>query len=298
MNEPGKNRRGFLNRDLPDNGLPMGVPMTRPITFLRANGIVQHYTLHAGPNTPADAPVVVFINSLGTDFRIWHAVAPALDGKARVLLYDKRGHGLSDTPPGPFRIDDYVDDLIALLDGLAVAEIALVGLSIGGLIAQRFATRAPGRLRALVLSGTAARIGTDESWATRIAAIEANGIEAIADSILERWFTPAYRTGHAVDLAGWRNMLVRTPAAGYLGACAALRDADFRADAGRIGTPTLCVVGDADGSTPPDIVRETAVLIPGARFAVIDGAGHIPGIEQPVALTALIGQHFRGAGIF
>ncbi|MGV6872505.1 3-oxoadipate enol-lactonase [Pseudochelatococcus sp. B33] len=272
--------------------------MTRPLTFLRANGVVQHYTLHAGPDTPADAPVIVFVNALGTDFRIWNAVAAALDDKARVLLYDKRGHGLSDTPPAPFGIDDYVDDLLGLLDGLAIAEVALVGLSMGGLIAQRLAVRAPARLRALVLSGTAARIGTDEAWATRIAAVETDGIEAIADAVLERWFTPPYRAGNAVDLAGWRNMLTRTPVDGYLGACIAIRNADFRADAARIGTPTLCIVGDGDGSTPPDVVRETAVLMPGARFAVIEGAGHIPGIEQPAALLALIGQHFRGAGIF
>lgn len=272
--------------------------MTRPITFLRANGIVQHYALHAGFGTAADAPVVVFINALGSDFRIWHPITGGFDGAARVLLYDKRGHGLTDAPPGPGSIDDYVDDLLGLLDGLGIDEVAVVGLSMGGLIAQRLAVRAPARLRALVLSGTAARIGTDTSWAERIAAIEANGIEGIADAVLERWFTPPYRDARAADVAGWRNMLTRTPVDGYLGACAAIRAADFRADASRIGTPTLCVVGDGDGSTPPDMVRETAVVIPGARFATVEGAGHIPSVEQPAALLALIRQHCHDAGLF
>lgn len=272
--------------------------MTRPLTFLRANGLVHHYALHTAPDTPPGAPAVVFINALGSDLRIWNAVAAGLTGKARVLLYDKRGHGLTDAPPGPFTIDDYVDDLIGLLDGLAITETVVVGLSIGGVIAQRLAVRAPARLRALVLSGTAARIGTQESWTQRIAAIEADGVAGIADTVLERWFTPPWRAENADALAGWRNMLTRTPGSGYLGACHALRLADLRSDAPRIGAPTLCVVGDGDGSTPPDVVRETAVLIPGARFAVIESAGHIPGIEQPEALLALIRQHCHGAGIF
>lgn len=271
--------------------------MTAPITFLRANGIVQHHALLAGPTSSPDAPTIVFINSLGTDFRIWNAVTRALGGRSQVLLYDKRGHGLSGDAPAHAGIDDYVDDLIGLLDALSIREAAIVGLSVGGLIAQRFAIRAPERLRALVLSGTAAKIGTDASWKARIADIEAGGVEAVADAVLERWFTPPYRDGNAADLAGWRNMLTRTPVSGYLAACGAIRDADFRADAPSIGTPTLCVVGDGDLSTPPDVVRETAVLIPGARFAVIAGAGHIPGIEQPAALVALIEQHFRDAGI-
>lgn len=269
--------------------------MTKPLTFLNANGIVQHYALHDGAR--ANTPTIVFVNALGSDLRIWNAVLPTLAGVYRVLVYDKRGHGLSDTPPGPYVIDDYVDDLVALLGGLGIDDIALVGLSMGGLVAQRLAVRFPGRLRTLVLSGTAARIGTDATWATRIADIEQSGIAGIADSILERWFTPAFRASETAALAGWRNMLTRTPVDGYLGACAAVRSADLRADARRIGTPTLCIVGDRDGSTPPDVVRETAVLIPGARFAVIEDSGHIPAIEQPAALLALLGQHFRDSGL-
>lgn len=271
--------------------------MTSPITFLRANGIVQHYVLHAGETKAGAAPTIVFINALGSDCRIWNAVARGLAARHSVLLYDKRGHGLSDMVAGPSEIDDYVDDLLGLLDGLGIDEVAVVGLSMGGLIAQRLAARVPARLRALVLSGTAAKIGTNEAWNARIAAVENGGIESVADATLERWFPPAYRSARSADLAGWRNMLVRTPVQGYISACNAIRNADFRNAATSIGAPTLCIVGDGDGSTSSDVVRETAVLIPGSRLAVVPNAGHIPAIDQPAAFLFLIDKHLRDAGI-
>lgn len=272
--------------------------MASSSTFLRANGIVQHYALHPSSSSSPDMPIIVFINALGSDLRIWNGVVANLTGHAQVLLYDKRGHGLSDAPEGVFSIDDYVDDLIGLLDALAIDDFAIVGLSMGGLIAQRLAVRAPQRLKALVLSGTAARIGTDAGWATRMAAVEGGGIRTIVDDILERWFTLPYRNTHEADVGGWRNMILRTPANGYLAACGAIRHTDFRQQASSIATPTLCIVGDGDGSTSADIVRETAVLIPGARFAVIEAAGHIPSIEQPAIFADLIIRHFRHAGVF
>jgi 3-oxoadipate enol-lactonase len=185
-------------------------------------------------------------------------------------------------------MDDHVDDLAGLLDHLAITDVVLCGLSIGGLVAQRFMMRRPRAVRALILCDTAAKIGTAESWNARIETVERGGIEAIADSVMEKWFTPAFHKDRPADLAGYRNMLVRQPVAGYLGSCAALREADYTEAARQISVPTLCVVGDQDGSTPPDLVRETAGLIPGARFEIIAGAGHIPCVEQPEALAALI----------
>jgi 3-oxoadipate enol-lactonase len=165
------------------------------------------------------------------------------------------------------------------------------------MIAQRAAIRAPRRVRALVLCCTGAKIGTPENWADRIAAIETGGIEPIADNLMQRWFTPGFRETRPDDLAGWRNMLVRTPVPGYIGTCAAIRDADLTADARRIAVPTLCVAGDQDGSTPPDLVRSTASLIPGAGFARIDGSGHIPCVEKPAVLKSLIQQHLQEVGL-
>lgn len=259
--------------------------------FIRANGIVLHTCLLG----PADAPALVFSNSLGSDFRIWDEVVERLASRYRILLYDKRGHGLSDAPPGPYTIDDHTDDLLALLDHFNIASAAIVGLSVGGMVAQRLAVRAPERVKALVLCCTAARIGTPEGWANRIGAVERGGIASVAESILELWFTADFRQRRANDFAGWRNMLMRMPVDGYAATCATVRDTDLRADAARIAAPVLCVAGDQDGSTPPDLVQATSKLIPGSRFALIEDAGHIPCVEQPEVLAGLIEEHLEGS---
>lgn len=255
--------------------------------FADIGGLPIHYRHNAGA---ASAPVVVFINSLGTDFRIWDDVAARLAPAMTTVLYDKRGHGLSGVGAGTRSIDDHVDDLEGLLDHLAVAPAILCGLSIGGLIAQRFLMRLPQSARALILCDTAYRIGTAATWEARIATVENHGIEAIADAIMEKWFTPAFHRNRRSELAGYRNMLTRQPVTGYVGSCVAIRDADYADAARRISVPTLCIVGDQDGSTPPDVVRQTAALIPNARFEVIGEAGHIPCVEQPEALVSLIRQ--------
>jgi 3-oxoadipate enol-lactonase len=146
-----------------------------------------------------------------------------------------------------------------------------------------------------VLSDTAAEIGNDESWDGRIAQIERGGIEAIADPVLQRWFTADFRARRSEELVGWRAMLTRTPTRGYLAACGALKRADLRPYAGAIEVPTLCIVGEDDGSTPVELVRETAALIKGSRFEVIKGAGHLPNLEQPETHARLIAQHAERA---
>jgi 3-oxoadipate enol-lactonase len=263
------------------------------MAFARVNGIVLHHQVLG----PSESPALVFINSLGSDLRIWQQVAPAFSERYRCILYDKRGHGLSDAPPAPYSIDDHTDDLLALLDYLGIEKASLVGLSVGGMIAQRMAVRSPDRVQSITLCCTAAKIGTAELWADRIGAVERDGIESIADNVLQRWFTPHFHETRRDDLAGWRNMLVRTPAHGYAGTCAAIRDADLRQGAAGIAVPTLCVAGDQDGSTPADVVKGTADLIPRARFALIEGAGHIPCVEKPEELSGLIKQHLREAGL-
>lgn len=251
---------------------------------VRNQGVVIRYR----EDGRRDAPALVFSNSLGTDLQVWDKMVPAFADDFRVLRYDNRGHGLSDAPDAPYSLDDHVGDLAAVLDDAGVDRAIVVGLSVGGLIAQGLAARSPERVRALVLSNTAHRIGNVESWTQRMDAVAAAGIAAIADTILERWFSAAFRRERVAELAVWRNMLVRTPVQGYLGTCAALRDADLTAEAGRIAVPTLCIAGTEDGATPPDLVRSMAGLIPGARFHLIDGAGHIPGVENPGAVIAAI----------
>ena len=239
--------------------------MRCPVALIDIAGVTLHYR----HRDLEGRPLLVFINSLGTDFRIWDEVAADLATDFGLLLYDKRGHGLSNLGSQPCTIADHAADLVGLLDRLGAGEVVLCGLSIGGLIAQHLAATRPERLRALVLCDTAHKIGTAEFWNERIATVERDRIDAIADGILERWFTPAFRIGEPARFAGARNMLVRQPVAGYVGSCAAVRDADHTGLVGRIAAPTLVVVGDQDGSTPPELVRKTADLIPGARFEIL-----------------------------
>lgn len=259
--------------------------------FTTANGIVLHYALEG----PEDAPLLVFSNSLGTDFRVWAPLLPQLGGPFRSLRYDKRGHGLSECPDSPYAIEDHVEDLVALLDHLGITSAVVVGLSVGGIIAQGLSTRRPELVKGLVLCDTAEKIGPPEMWDQRMEAIRAGGIEALAEAILQRWFSEGFRSGRQAELAGWRAMLVRTPAEGYLGTAAAIRNADMTAQARAIAVPTLCVCGSEDGATTPEMVRSLAALIPGARYEEIAGAGHLPCVEAPETLASLmrdfLGEH-------
>jgi 3-oxoadipate enol-lactonase len=255
--------------------------------FVQSGDAVLHAELIGDPE---EQPVLIFANALGTDLRIWDDVAGHFAEDYCLMFYDKRGHGLSDLGQGPVTIDRHVDDLLAVADHFGIDRFGLVGLSIGGLIAQRLAVRAPERLAALVLCDTASKIGDADIWNGRIAAIEKGGIESTADATMERWFTAAYRTAEPASVRIWRNMLTRQSADGYVASCAAIRDADFTADTARIDVPTLVIVGEGDVSTPPDHVRATAERIPGAQFAVIPNCAHLPCIERPDALADLIGE--------
>ncbi|WAP70426.1 3-oxoadipate enol-lactonase [Jiella pelagia] len=256
------------------------------MSFDRINGIALHHRVDG----PEGAPTLVLINSLGTDYRIWDAVVPMLAGRYRVIRYDKRGHGLSEVPPAPYRMEDHAADLLALLDHYAVGEALVVGLSIGGQIGLGLAAIDQNRLAGLVLMDTAHKIGDAAGWNGRIAAIETDGIASIADQILSRWFTPAFRSPDNPAFRGYTSMLVNSPSQGYIGSCAALRDADHTETARNLEVATLCMVGDQDGSTPPDLVKACADLIVGAKFEIVEGAGHLPCIEQPEMTARLIGD--------
>ncbi len=246
-------------------------------------GDVQlHY---AETGDPKGKPVV-FANSLGTDFRLWDAVLPRLPHGLRIIRYDKRGHGLSSCPDAPYSMEALVGDVEQLLDALEVRDCVFVGLSIGGMIAQGLATKRPDQVRAMVLSNTAAKIGSPEMWLERTDAVRAHGIGALADAILERWFAEGFRA--RPEFNAWRNMLTRTPVEGYLGCSAAIAGADFHATTARLTLPTLAIAGADDGSTPPELVRETAELVKGSRFHLIHDAGHLPCVEQPEEYAAVL----------
>ena len=247
---------------------------------------VAGVSLHIRDDGPKDGRVLMLANSLGTDLRVWDALIPLLPEGLRVVRFDKRGHGLSDAPEAPYAMETLVDDAEAICEALGLTDVTFVGLSIGGIIGQGLAAKRPDLIRALVLMDTAAQIGTPEMWQTRIDGIRANGVTSLADAILERWFTPGFRESDP-QFAAWKNMLERTPLEGYVGCCAAIAGADYTESTRGLKLPVLAMAGAEDGSTPPELVRVTAELC-GADFAPIDGAGHIPCVEQPAETARLI----------
>ncbi|HYC24672.1 MAG TPA: 3-oxoadipate enol-lactonase [Roseiarcus sp.] len=257
--------------------------------FVAANGGVAHFA-DEGPRVRR---AVVFINSLGTDFRIWGDVAEAIARQRRVILYDKRGHGLSTHAQEVGAIADFSLDLAALLDRLNVETATIVGVSIGGLIAQELYRLRPDLVASLVLCDTGHKIGTRELFRARVEAIEKDGIESIAEGIMQRWFSSEYRKNYPDMMAGWRAMLTRTPQRGYIAACLAIGEADLTEGAKAIRAPTLVIVGDEDGSTPPALAREMTALIPGAKLEIIQRAGHLPCIERPEVVCGLIEAHLE-----
>jgi 3-oxoadipate enol-lactonase len=245
------------------------------------NGTHIHYRLDGRPT----GPTLAFVNSLGTDWRVWERVAARFADRYRLLFHDKRGHGLSDAPDGPLAMADHVGDLSALLDALAIEQMVVCGLSVGGMIALGLAAEQPPGLRGLVLCDTGHRIGTAELWNQRIGAIHAQGMEAVADGALERWFSADFRASHPAETAMWRNMLLRTPARGYTATCAAIRDADLTEAARSLALPALCLCGTEDQATPPELVRELSALMPAGRYHDIPGAGHLPTVESAATVA-------------
>lgn len=252
--------------------------------------IKLHYREDGDPN---GAPVV-FANSLGTDLRLWDPILPLLPAGLRIIRYDKRGHGLSDCPKGPYSMGSLVRDVERLMDMLNVRDALFVGLSIGGMIAQGLAAKRLDLMRAMVLSNTGAKIGTREIWDERIAGVRAGGIESLADAVMERWFARQFL--QTPELTLWRNMLERQPDEGYAACSAAISGTDFYTTTAALRLPTLGIAGTEDGSTPPDLVRETVDLIPGSQFHLIKQAGHLPCVEQPAEFARVLSEFITSTG--
>lgn len=260
---------------------------------MRVNGVALHYA----DKGPADGPVIVFANSLGTDFRLWDDVVRRLAGKFRIVRYDKRGHGLSGCPPGPCSVADLAADIASLMDELGIANSLFVGISIGGMIAQQLALARPDLVAAAVLSNTGSKIGSAEMWDQRIAAVREGGVDAIGDAVIERWFSQDYRSRNALQVRAWREMLGRTPADGYAACCEALKRADLTGEVEGLKQPLLFIAGSEDGSTPPALVKGTADRIHGSRFRLFEGAGHLPCVEQPERYAETIMEFGREIGV-
>jgi 3-oxoadipate enol-lactonase len=253
--------------------------------FVRAGAITVHYDLAA----PRDAPVVMLANSLGCNLHLWDDQVNALVRKHRVLRYDMRGHGLTDTTPdddpAAGSIATLAGDAVELLDALGIHRVSFVGLSIGGMVAQRIGARHPERIDALVICATGNQVGPPSVWDARIATVEREGVEAIVEPTMQRWFTAHAHEARPELVQGFRNMVARTPKSGYLAGCRAVRDADLRADDALIRARTLILEGAHDPTATPEIGAVLQQAIAGSQLRVLSSAAHIMNAEQPVAFN-------------
>lgn len=227
----------------------------------------------------SDGPALVFLNSLGSTFRMWNKVLPVLNKAFRIIRFDTRGHGRSSVPSGPYTTEQLGRDLFCVLDDAGIGRASLCGLSLGGLVAMWAAIHAPERVNRIVLANTAARIGTRESWTDRIAEIRATGMSALAIATLDRWFTPAYKREHPDEMEFVRGMISSIHPDGYVGSCGALRDTDLGADLPRIDSPALVITGKHDPATPPHDGRALHAQLPDSHYVELD-ASHFSAWER------------------
>ena len=261
--------------------------------FIKTNGA----TLHIDHRPAAEGmPTIAFSNSLGTDFRIWDGVVAALPAGLGVLRVDTRGMGLSPLAPAE-KVATHAADLAGLADALGLDAIVPCGLSIGGLIAQKFALDFPDRTRALILCCTGARIGNRHDWEARIATVRAEGIEIIGDATMARWFSPAFHAAAPDTVAAMRAMVVRQSVPGYAALCALLRDTDLTAELGAITVPTLAIAGGLDQSTPPALLEVVAAGVADGTLRVFDHLAHIPCVEEPETIAAAIAGFLAEKGL-
>jgi 3-oxoadipate enol-lactonase len=254
----------------------------------KTNGIETHYEIHGREG----AEWLVFSHSLACSARMWEPQIAAFRDRYRILAYDTRGHGASDAPPGPYTLELLADDLAALLEHLDIRNAHFCGLSMGGMIGQTFALRHPGRLRTLVLADTTSRYPPEAAvlWAERIRTAETQGMAALAQPTLERWFTRAFRERHPEVVERVRALILATPVAGYVGCCHAIPKIDLTARLKEIRCPALVIVGAEDPGTPPAMAREIHDNLPGSEYVEIPGAAHLANLEQPQAFDRALGD--------
>jgi 3-oxoadipate enol-lactonase len=249
------------------------------------NGINLHYRIDGAANH--DAPWLVLSNSLGSDLSMWAPQIAAFAQHFRVLRYDTRGHGHSDAPRGSYRIEQLCGDVIGLLDTLKIARAHFCGLSMGGLTGVALGARHGERFERLMLCNTAARIGSPEVWKPRAARCRSEGLAAMADAILPRWFTPGFMMREPLVIAQMRDVLVHTDSEGYAANCDAIDAADLRAEMASIAAPTLVIAGKHDLAATPAQGRELAAAVQHGRYTELD-ASHLSNIELAELFTQTV----------
>jgi 3-oxoadipate enol-lactonase/4-carboxymuconolactone decarboxylase len=242
-----------------------------------------NYKIQGTPNSP----VLVFSNSLGANMSMWDELVPYLLPYFRVLQYDTRGHGGSEVTSEPYDIALLGQDLIDLLDNLAIDKVYFCGLSMGGLIGQWLGINHPERILKLIISNTDSKIGTAEAWNNRIKTITVDGMSAIVDGTLERWFTDDFRKTNPIRVQETKEMFLATQNLGYTNCCAAIREADFRQKIKEIELETLLITGDEDTVTTVEAANKMALVIPNSKVAILN-ARHLASTELPEIYAQLL----------
>ena len=253
-------------------------------TFVDCNGIRVACRLEG----PDGAPVVMFGNSLMCNYDMWTAQAEALSSRYRVLRYDLRGQGRTETPPGPYAIDQFANDALGLLEAFAIDRVHYVGLSFGGLIGQKLAIEHPEVIESLTLCDTGSRFPPREIWDERIAIASSEGMTGVAGKTLKRWFPNGPAKGASLTIDDVQRMILDTPVDGFLNCCRLLRDPDLTEQLHRIEARTLVVFGSEDPMAPLSQYLHRGLA--GADCIVIEGAGHLANVDDPEAFAAALAQ--------
>ena len=258
---------------------------------INANSIDMDYRLDG----PEDGPMVMLSNSLMSNYTMWDSQVTALTHKYRVLRYDQRGHGGTETTPGPYSIELLAEDTRALIEELDIEAVHFVGLSMGGFTGQVLATHYPDKVLSLCLCDTACEMQPGSLWNERIDAAREKGIEALLAGTLERWFTPPFHKTGGEQLTKISEMIMGTGVDGYIGCAEAIRDMSICDNLGKIGAPTLVLVGEADPACPVASAQVLHDGISGSKLVVIPQAAHLPNIEQTAlfndTLVNFLDQH-------
>jgi len=284
-----------LRRMLVHGELGVRFEVEKSMERVRVNGIDIAYRLD-GDGAPT-RPWLVFAHALGHDLTMWDAQVEAFGRGCNILRYDLRGHGLSDAPPGDYTLEQMTDDLRELLDHLAIRRCHFIGLSLGAMIGQLAAIRAPLRIASLTLAGAACRFSPQMQplWAGRIAAVRsALGMDAIVDATISGWFTAGFFATRAADVARSVQVLRRTPVNGYAGAIAAMSRADLSTRLSAVACPVLVVAGADDRVVPFSYAEQILLHLHQARLQRITGAAHLSNIEQAADFNAALREFLAG----
>jgi 3-oxoadipate enol-lactonase len=263
---------------------------------LKANGISINYEIDALGDPMSPKPWLVWSNSLATNLSAWDDQAREFKRDFRVLRYDQRGHGTTEAPAGRYSFELLMADVLALMDALSIPKAHFAGLSMGGATALGLAKKHPDRLDKVIVCDSPCQSTpvSAQQWEERIAVAEREGMEALVEPTVTRWFPPEIIKANPPYVDRVRQMIRSTPVQGFIGCAAALAHHDFAAAAGTVKRPVLFLAGEKDGVTPA-AMRKLNAAVAGSRYVELAGAGHISNLDQPAAFNRAVADFLKSA---